>query len=52
MVELNQCRIIVSVIDIKFEGGILQQKPPYALVVELPVLNERESFCLWCWFTC
>jgi hypothetical protein len=32
MHELNQSRIIVSVAGMKFEGGALQQRPPYALL--------------------
>jgi hypothetical protein len=32
MVELKQSRIIVSVAGIKFEGGALQQRPPYVLL--------------------
>ncbi len=34
MLELNQSRIIVSVAGMKFEGGALQQRPPYALLLQ------------------
>jgi hypothetical protein len=45
MIDLRLARLVVTVHDISFVGGNLQQRPPYFLSVELPALDERE-FCL------
>jgi hypothetical protein len=40
--ELQLARVIVTIFDTSFDGGSVLQKPPYALSVELPILDESE----------
>jgi hypothetical protein len=40
--ERRDARVMVTISDISFEGGG-QHTPPYAVIAELPSLEDRES---------